>query len=339
MFMGESVHNYSAGIFHLTTHAYFKALLFLAAGAVIHALNGEQDMRRMGGLRDKLQITFWAFVIAALAISGIPPLAGFWSKDEILSSLLAQATGGGGRLFYVLWGLGVITAGLTAFYMFRLAFGIFMGSYRGTGQASHVQDEDEEEEASHRTAGGHFTIHEAPGIMTIPLIILAVLSVIGGLVGSFAIFGISSWHPFANFLMPVFADVSTLKEAALGTQWLSTGLSVIAGALGILVAWRLYGQGFQYKENKNPLYQLVFHKYYVDEILSALIVQPILWFGRTATRFLEGGALDGGSRGIAFLLRGTSAGLRRLQTGYMRNYALAILIGVALIILYYAVRG
>ncbi len=139
--------------------------------------------------------------------------------------------------------------------------------------------------------------------------------------------------------MPVFADVSTLKEAPLSVQWLSTGLSVILGLLGILVAWRLYGRGFQYKENKNPLYQLVFHKYYVDEILSAVIVQPILSFGRAATRWLEGGALDGGSRGVAFLLRGTSAGLRRLQTGYMRNYALAILIGVVLIILYYAVRG
>src|SRR5947209_2865632 len=339
MFMGESVHNYPSAIFHLTTHAYFKALLFLAAGAVIHALKGEQDIRRMGGLRDKLQITFWAFVIAALAISGIPPLAGFWSKDEILSSMLAQATGGGGRLFYVLWGIGVITAGLTAFYMFRLVFGIFMGTYRGTGQASHAQDEDVEEEPSRRTTGGHSTIHEAPGIMTIPLIILAILSVIGGFVGSFAIFGLPRWHPFANFLMPVFADVSTLKEAPLSVQWLSTGLSVILGLLGILVAWRLYGRGFQYKENKNPLYQLVFHKYYVDEILSAVIVQPILWFGRAATHWLEGGALDGGSRGVAFLLRGISAGLRRLQTGYMRNYALAILIGVVLIILYYAVRG
>ena len=339
MFMGESVHNYTAGIFHLTTHAYFKALLFLAAGAVIHALKGEQDMRKMGGLRDKLQITFWSFVIAALAISGIPPLAGFWSKDEILSSLLAQATGGGGRLFYVLWGIGVITAGLTAFYMFRLVFGIFMGNYRGSDQASSAQDEDVEEEPSHRTTGGQLTIHEAPGVMTIPLIILAVLSTIGGLVGSFAIFGLPRWQPFANFLMPVFADVSTLKEAALGVQWLSTGLSVILGLLGILLAWRLYGQGFQYKENKNPLYQLVFHKYYVDEILTAIIVRPILWFGRTATRWLEGEALDGGSREIAAILRGISAGLRRLQTGYMRNYALAILIGVVLIILYYAVRG
>src|SRR5205823_4114767 len=302
MFMGESVHNYTAAIFHLTTHSYFKALLFLAAGAVIHALKGEQDIRRMGGLRDKLQITFWSFVIAALAISGIPPLAGFWSKDEILSSMLAQATGGGGRLFYVLWGIGVITAGLTAFYMFWLVFGIFMGTYRGTGLASHAQDEDVEEEPSRRTTGGHSTIHEAPGIMTIPLIILAILSVIGGFVGSFAIFGLSRWHPFANFLMPVFADVSTLKEAPLSVQWLSTGLSVILGLLGILVAWRLYGRGFQYKENKNPLYQLVFHKYYVDEILSAVIVQPILSFGRAATRWLESGALDGGSRGVALLL-------------------------------------
>ena len=338
MFMGESVHDYSAGIFHLTTHAYFKALLFLAAGAVIHALAGEQDMRRMGGLRNKLPITFWTFVIGALAISGIPPLSGFWSKDEILSSLLAQATGGGGRLFYVLWGIGVITAGLTAFYMFRLVFGIFMGTYRGTGQTGQAQDEDVEEEPSHAT-GGHFTIHEAPGVMTIPLIILAVLSVIGGFVGSFSIFGLPQWHPLANFLAPVFTDVSTLKEAALSVQWLSTGLSVIAALLGILLAWRLYGHGFQYKENKNPLYQLVFHKYYVDELLNAIIVQPVLWFGRTATRWLEGGVLDGGSREVATLLRGTSAGLRRLQTGYMRNYALAILIGVVLIILYYAVRG
>src|SRR6266516_4273355 len=338
MFMGESVHNYPAAIFHLTTHSYFKALLFLAAGAVIHALKGEQDIRRMGGLRDKLQITFWSFVIAALAISGIPTLAGFWSKDEILSSLLAQATGGGGRLFYVLWGIGVITAGLTAFYMFRLVFAIFMGTYRGTAQASHAQEEDVEEEPSH-AAGGRFTIHQAPGVMTIPLIILAFFSVFRGIFGSFGIFGLSRWHPLANFLAPVFSDVSTLKEASLSVQWLSTGFSVILGLLGILVAWRLYGQGFQYKENKNPLYQLVFHKYYVDEILSAVIVQPILWFGRAATRWLEGGALDGGSRGVAFLLRGISTGLRRLQTGYMRNYALAILIGVVLIILYYAVRG
>src|SRR5712692_7029606 len=148
MFMGEGVHNYSAGIFHLSTHAYFKALLFLAAGAVIHALGGEQDMRQMGGLRKRLPITFWTFVLAALAISGIPPLAGFWSKDEILSSLFAR----GGTLGYALWGIGIITAGLTAFYMFRLIFGVFAGNYRGTGSIGHAQSDEEEEDEDQITA-------------------------------------------------------------------------------------------------------------------------------------------------------------------------------------------
>ncbi len=336
MFMAEGVHNYTAGIFHLTTHAYFKALLFLCAGAVIHALDGEQDMRQMGGLRDKLTITFWTFLLAALAISGIPPLSGFWSKDEILSSLLAQATVNNQPLSYVLWGIGIITAGLTAFYIFRLFYGIFLGDYRGTGQSSHAQDEDEEEPSRHT---GRLRIHEAPAVMTVPLIILAFLSCVGGLVGSFAIIGFPQWDPIGNFLAPVFADVHTMATASLGVQWTSTVLSVGIGLLGILAAWRIYGRGFQYKENDNQLYQLVLHKYYVDEILDAVIVQPILWFGRTATRLLEGELLDAGGQAVAGGLRGISTGLRRLQTGYVRNYALAILIGVLLIILYYAVRG
>jgi len=336
MFMAEGVHNYTAGIFHLTTHAYFKALLFLCAGAVIHALDGEQDMRQMGGLRDKLTITFWTFLLAALAISGIPPLSGFWSKDEILSSLLAQATVNNQSLSYVLWGIGIITAGLTAFYIFRLFYGIFLGDYRGTGQSSHAQDEDEEESSRHT---GRLRIHEAPAVMTVPLIILAFLSCVGGLVGSFAIIGFPQWDPIGNFLAPVFADVHTMATASLGVQWTSTVLSVGIGLLGILAAWRIYGRGFQYKENDNQLYQLVLHKYYVDEILDAVIVQPILWSGRTATRLLEGELLDAGGQAVAGGLRGISTGLRRLQTGYVRNYALAILIGVLLIILYYAVRG
>ena len=340
MFMGEGVHNYSAGIFHLTTHAYFKALLFLAAGAVIHALGGEQDMRQMGGLRSRLRTTFWTFLVGTLAISGIPPLAGFWSKDEILSSLLAQATANHKAISYLLWGIAIVTVALTAFYMFRLFYGIFMGDYRGSGRASHEGDEEEgeEEEPSHRTTG-RLTIHEAPPIMTIPLIILAVLSIIGGLVGSFDLISLSKWRPLTAFLAPVFADVHTMATASFGVEWISTLVSVGFALLGIFAAWRLYGRGFQYKENKNPFYQLLYHKYYVDEILDAVIVQPILWFGRTATRVLEGDVLDGGSRAVAGGLRGISAGLRRLQTGYVRNYALAILIGVVLIILYYAVRG
>jgi len=338
MFMAEGAHNYSAGIFHLTTHAYFKALLFLGAGAVIHALDGEQDMRKMGGLSQRLRITYFTFLIATLAISGIPPFAGFWSKDEILSSLLTQATNGGGSIFYLLWIMGLLTAGLTAFYMFRLFFGIFNGDYRGNTSTSRTHEELlDEEEPSHST-GNHHTIHEAPPVMTVPLIILAVLSVIGGFVGSYGLFGLPNVHPFTSFLDPVFSTVQ-ISEGSLGVQWLSTGVSILVALLGIFVAWRMYGRGFAYKENSNPIYQLVLHKYYVDEILNAIIVQPILWLGRAATRFLEGDTLDKGSQGVALALRGTSAGLRRLQTGYMRNYALAILVGVVLIIVYYAVRG
>ncbi len=340
MFMGEGVHNYSAGIFHLNTHAYFKALLFLAAGAVIHALGGEQDMRKMGGLRSKLPITFWTFLIAALAISGIPPLSGFWSKDEILSSLLAQARVTNNPWSYVLWGIGLLTAGMTAFYMFRLVFGIFAGNYRGTAAAATTHDDEvtEEEPGAHQGKVSYYGIHEAPPVMTVPLILLAILSVVGGLVGSFQIIGLASWHPLATFLAPVFSNVHT-PEASLGLEWISTGLSVGLGLLGILGAWALYRGGFQYKENNNPLYQLVFHKYYVDEILIAVFIQPLVWIGRTATSLLEGNALDGGSRAVAWLLRGFSSIWRRLQTGYVRNYALAILVGVVLIIVYYAVRG
>ena len=150
MFMSEGAHNYSGGIFLLMEHAFFKALLFLAAGAVIHSLGGEQDMRAMGGLRYRLKITFWTFLIGALAISGIPPLAGFWSKDDILSSLLAYASSGGGFIFYLLWGIGIITAGLTAFYMFRLFFGIFSGGYRGSGVTEHAGEDEEDSGHSHQ---------------------------------------------------------------------------------------------------------------------------------------------------------------------------------------------
>ncbi|MBX5451068.1 MAG: NADH-quinone oxidoreductase subunit L, partial [Thermogemmatispora sp.] len=348
MFMGESAGSYSAGIFHLTTHAYFKALLFLGAGAVIHALGGEQDMREMGGLRFRMPITFWTFLIAVLAISGIPPFAGFWSKDDILSALLTQAASSGGTvryLYYGLWGLGILTAGLTALYMFRLFYAIFMGSYRGAGPLKHghgaVDEEEEEEEVVHvtgrrRAQSAFYEIYEAPAVMTVPLVILAILSTIGGLVGSFALFNYSRWQPLNSFLEPV---LGTAPEGNLRLLWLSTGASLIFALLGLLIAWRRYGQGFVYKESRNPFYRLAYNKYYVDEIGVALLINPLLWLGRQATALLEGGLLDGGSRLIARAFGLLSAGVRRLQTGYVRNYALAILVGVILILLYYVVRG
>jgi NADH-quinone oxidoreductase subunit L len=258
--------------------------------------------------------------------------------------VLAQANAGGGRLYYILWILGILTAGLTAFYMFRLVFGIFAGSYRGRGAAEHAEDEEEEPDHGPRIRNV-YDIYEAPGVMTVPMILLAILSVIGGLVGSFAIIGIPRWQPLANFLDPIFTNPQWtsvpvhVASASIGLQWVSTGLSIAVALLGILGAWVLYRQGFQYKENKNPAYQLVLHKYYVDELLILLLIRPLQWIGRTASNLLEGDLLDGGSRGVAWIMGGTSGLLRRLQTGYMRNYALAILFGVVLIILYYAVRG
>jgi NADH-quinone oxidoreductase subunit L len=339
MFMSEGVHNYSGGIFHLTTHAYFKALLFLGAGAVIHSLAGEQDMRKMGGLRQRLPITFWTFLIACLAISGIPPFAGFWSKDDILGSVLAQATATGNPWYYVLWGVGILTAGLTAFYMFRLFFAVFLGTYRGpatTTHTAHLVDEADSNNHHHGGPVGYYDIYESPAIMTVPLLILALLSIIGGFVGSMALFGAAQWSPLASFLAPLFSGVHS-PEASLALDWTSTGLSIVAGLLGILVAWLRYRNGFVYKESKNPFYLFVLNKYYVDEALTLLLIKPVLGLSRLATHWLEDDALDGGSRGIAWILRGFSAGLRRLQTGYMRNYALAILLGVVLIVVYYAV--
>lgn len=345
MFLAEGAGDYSAGVFHLLTHAFFKALLFLGAGSVIHALGGEQDMRQMGGLRKRLPITCWTFVIAALAISGIFPLAGFWSKDEILGSLLFRAQQGGGILFYTLWGVGLLTAGLTAFYMFRLTFNIFFGEYRGTGPKAHAHGSDladEDEETGHAGHGGFWEIYKSPSIMTVPLIILAVLSVVGGLVGSWALFG-RSWAPFAHFLTPIFTNATwtnmTVVETTLSLRWiwLSTGISLLLAVLGILFAWLRYRGGFEYKESKNPFYQLSFHKYYVDEICIALIITPILWLGRTASTWLEGNVLDTGSRGVGKSVNVVSKTLTYLQTGFMRNYALAILFGVVALVIYYAV--
>ena len=342
MFMAEGVHNYSAGVLHLVTHAFFKALLFLGAGAVIHALGGEQDMRNMGGLWSRIRVTGITFLIGALAISGIIPFAGFWSKDEILAALLAQAAGPHGNTgYYILWGIGLLTAGLTAFYMFRLFFGIFNGSYRGSSTVvphKAVEEEEEDGASGHHAHSVHYyEIEEVPAVMSVPLIILALLSVIGGFLGSLALFGIHTWSPLANFL-----NISTAPEISLPLERLSTSLSLLLAVLGIAGAWLLYRKGFQYKEGRNPFYQFFLHKWYVDEILTVVLVRPVLALARGLTGILERGVLDGGGRAISWAFQGTSTGLRRLQTGYMRNYALAILFGALLIVVYavyYVMKG
>jgi NADH-quinone oxidoreductase subunit L len=344
MFMAEGVHNYSAGVLHLVTHAFFKALLFLGAGAVIHALGGEQDMRNMGGLWGRIRITAVTFLIGALAISGIFPLAGFWSKDEILGALLAQAVKSGNIGYYLLWGVSLLTAGLTAFYMFSLFFGIFSGAYRGSAVAAahHDDDVEEEEEAvagRHSGPVSYYDIYEVSPVMYLPLIMLAILSVLGGFLGSLSLFGLHSWSPLANFLS---LDGRDTPELSIGLNWLSTGLSLLLAVLGLVGAWALYGKGFQHKVHRNPFYQFFLHKWYVDEFFTIVLIRPLLALAQFCNRFIEGGLLSGGSNVIAQTFRGTSNGLRRLQTGYMRNYAMAILFGALLIVVYvvyYAVRG
>lgn len=347
MFMAVGVQGYVPGVFHLVTHAFFKALLFLGAGAVIHALAGEQDMRKMGGLWSRTRITAWTFLIATLAISGIPPLAGFWSKDEILSVVLQRAIDTSSIGLYIIWGVGLFTAGLTAFYMFRLFFGIFSGRYRGGVATQPVHEDDsEEDEEDEEAASGHghhaggvsyYEIEEVPAVMWWPLVLLAILSIIGGFVGPLAMVGLPNWGPLPHFLEVVFGGHH--EELGMLTMWTSTGAALVLAALGILVAWLRYRKGFVYKERTNPLYRFALNKFYVDEALDWVLIRPTRALGRGFSYLLEGGLLDGGSRGIAWLFKGAGSIMRMAQTGYARNYALGILFGVVLIVLYYAVRG
>src|SRR5260370_21188132 len=232
MFMACGVGAFSAGIFHLMTHSFFKGLLFLAAGSVIHGVGGEQDMRKMGGLRVYMPWTFATMGIATLAIAGIPPLAGFWSKDEILWKAFNAS--------WVYWLIGVVTAFITSFYMFRLMYMTFGGEYRGAvAQKAHGHDAHD-----HGHGHGHGEPHESPWVMLGPLVVLAVLSFVGGWVGIH--------HNFENFLAPVFhgagrgrAVLLTGEEAAKifemeHLEWSFTGISVDAALLGLLLAWQLY---------------------------------------------------------------------------------------------------
>ncbi len=312
MFMAESVGANSAAIFHLTTHAFFKALLFMAAGGVIHALGGEQDMRRMGGLRSRLPVTFWSFVIGGLALSGIPPLAGFWSKDAILGAVLDHAApAGASPWYYALWGVGVLTAILTGLYTFRLIFSVFLGSYRG--EQAHFDH-----------------AHEVGATMALPMLALLALSVVGGLTGTPVSDGIGA------FLTPA---VGAAISASGGMLAVSLAVGIAAALIGIALAWPRYGaRPATLAPSANPFYRLLANAYYLDQLGDVLIVKPVLALARALNRGMEGFALDGGSRGVAWLVARGSTGLRRLQSGYARNYAMAILLGAVIIIVYLVVQ-
>jgi|KBSMisStandDraft_5_1062788.scaffolds.fasta_scaffold15651_3 NADH-quinone oxidoreductase subunit L len=324
MFLAMGVGAFGAGIFHLYTHAFFKALLFLGSGAVIHALSGEQDMRRMGGLKKDLPITYWTFVIGAVAIAGIPPFAGFFSKDEILFRTYA-----GGHM--LLWAVGILTAMLTATYMFRLVFMTFHGPSHAPDHSDHSAHVDHSD-PSNLKHGTH--LHDAPPAMAVALIVLAVGSVVAGWAGI--------GGRFEHFLEPSFGPITEVAgEAAEGAPETALMiLSVIVAIAGIGIAAYFFLKNRRAADRVaaqfSGVHTLLSNKYYVDEIYDAAVVQPIhiisedgLWKG------VDTGVIDRTVNGVASAVAGSGEVLRRLQTGSVRAYAASLFLGVVLILGYY----
>jgi len=307
MFLGLSATAYTAGMFHVITHAFFKALLFLAAGSVIHAMSDEQDIRKMGGLRKALPITFWTFLIGTIAISGIPPFAGFFSKDEILAHVFVQNK--------VLWILGVIGSGLTSFYMFRLLFLTFFGEFRGTDEQRHH-------------------LHESPGSMTAPLVFLAILSAIGGLLNLPG----GGW--LHHFLEPIFAGSAQINPTALTlqldhtTEYTLMAISAGVAILSLVIAYVMYisRKTVPAPDTADRLLpeQVVYGKFYIDEFYDTIIVRPIRGMGDSLYSFGEG-LIDGVVNGTAWLVRQSAGQLRRLQSGSIGFYVLAMVVSIVLI--------
>jgi NADH-quinone oxidoreductase subunit L len=314
MFVAAGVGAFSAGIFHLMTHAFFKALLFLGAGSVIHAMGGEQDLMRMGALRKHTPITFSTMFIAALAISGIFPLAGFFSKDEILWSAWTRG-------HHFVWLVGFITAGVTAFYMFRLIFLAFCGESRRSKEADHH-------------------LHESPGSMTGPLVVLGILSIVGGLVGLPVWMNLGP-NKFFLFLEPSLAMTyrPEVPEATHLTEFGFACASILAAALGIFVAYNLYIRrpkaagklAIRFKF----IYYFLFRKYYVDELYDFLFVKPAVWI---STEFLwkkwDVGVIDNTVNGAGRMIEDSGSILKYVQNGFIRSYAAWILMGTVAVILY-----
>jgi NADH-quinone oxidoreductase subunit L len=309
MFLGVGSGAYASGIFHLMTHAFFKGLLFLCAGSVIHALGGEQDMTKMGGLRRKLPITFWTMFIATLAIAAVPPFSGYFSKDLIL-----EAAYDSGHSW--LWFFGVITAGLTSFYMFRLIFMTFFGESR--------VDSDQEHH-----------LHESPAVMTIPLIVLAILATVGGWINLPN--GLLWGDAFVRFLAPAVGAFKPIIEAS------PTSLSLvasIASALGIALAYlfylRLPGIPMLLAWRLQDLYNLLLNKYYIDQLYNLIVTRPLFWVSNNVlNRAIDSFAIDGAADGAGLAVQTSGQLARRAETGNVQNYAFVYLLGALGIVAYY----
>ncbi|MCE2452241.1 MAG: NADH-quinone oxidoreductase subunit L [Nitrospinae bacterium] len=314
MFLACGVGAFSAAIFHLMTHAFFKALLFLGAGSVIHALDGEQDLRRMGGLHAALPRTSNTFLIGALAIAGVFPFAGFFSKDAILYSAMTAERGG-----VLLWLAGAAGALMTAFYMFRLLFRVFFGT------CSLSLEEQQK-------------VHESPANMTLPLQALAALSIVGGWVGIPIITGA---NVFGDFLAPVFGGHAEAHHEVV-FEILMMVFSLAVAFIGIYAAYNLYvlnnDGGSAYAELWPRIHRLLVNKYYVDEIYDALIIQPVKRASIWCWRAFEDGLVDAAVNGAGFFVQSLGGVLRRLQTGYVKSYAVSMLVGALVILLYLTAR-
>jgi len=336
MFMALGVGAFTAGIFHLMTHAFFKALLFLGAGSVIHGMSDEQDLRKMGGLAKAMPWTHATMLVATIAISGIPPLAGFFSKDEILHGAFASG-------HYGVWAVGLVGAAITAFYMFRL----YVLAFRGPSRVS--------EHAAHH-------LHESPRAMVLPLAVLAVLSIVGGWVGPPSVFGVG--NAFHEWLAPVFqsgagahaaaglahgaAEAAGHGAAAAGpaahavppsTEWMLILLSVAVAAIGIFMAFRMYLQqpsiATALRERWALVHRTLLNKYWIDELYDAVVVRPIHGMSQALWKLFDVKVVDGTVNGVAFTFEGLSAVLRLFQTGFVGTYAFFLALGVAALLLHF----
>lgn len=312
MFLGLGVGAYTGSFFHVLTHAFFKALLFLGAGSVIHAMSGEQDMRKMGGLKGKIKITFITMLIGTIAIAGIPPFSGFFSKDEILAAAFAHST-----TFYV---VGVITAMLTSFYMFRMMYLTFWGKFRGTHDQEHH-------------------LHESPPSMTIPLIVLAILSAIGGFIGVPPV--LTGHHELGAFLAPVFENSTKIlgeHELSHSTEITLMLISVGVAFAAMAYAYIKYVKGGRLpvadEEERPALANLSYHKFYIDELYDTIIRKPLDFLSGFFYRVVEQLGIDGLVNGLGKGTLETSKGLRLLQTGNVGFYIFMMVVGIIAILVY-----
>jgi NADH-quinone oxidoreductase subunit L len=305
MFLALGTGNYVAAVFHVMTHAFFKALLFLGSGSVIHAMGGEQDIRKMGGLAKYMKVTHFTFLLGCLAIAGIPGFSGFFSKDEILASAFVKSP--------ILYGIALGTALLTAFYMFRLYATTFRGKFRGTHEQEHH-------------------LHESPAAMTIPLIILAILSVVGGFIGvpEFIAYGA---HKLNDFLAPVFAaSHEHLGEHHIAhqTEWMLTGISSALIIIVVIFAWRTFSKKPDLQE-ATGVGKVLQNKWYVDELYEKIIVAPLNSLAGFFNSFFEKYVVDGIVNGVGRLVNYSSRQLRLLQSGQVGSYVLLMVLGMLVI--------